>query len=106
MTKLNFVAVYAKVHVCMFMESNIQAAFTKTGIVPYNPNVVMVEMMAPSLETSTTSLLLLGLASPVQEVVNLISHHNTWKQKRQETEESSEAIDTTAASLSSTYTPV
>jgi len=64
-TKLNFLAVYTKAHVRAFTENNIRAAFAKTGIVPYNPNVVTVEMMAPSLETSTTSLLPLGLASPV-----------------------------------------
>jgi hypothetical protein len=61
MMKLNFMAVYAKVHVRAFTESNIRATFAKTGIVPYNPDVVTVEMMAPSLETSTTSLLPLGL---------------------------------------------
>ena len=65
MTKLYFLAVYTKAHVCAFTESNIWAAFAKTGIVPYNPDVVTVEMMAPSLETLTTSLLPLGLASPV-----------------------------------------
>ena len=75
-TKLNFMAIYAKAHTRTFTKSNIQAAFAKTGIVPYNPGVVTTEMMAPSLETSTTSLLPLGLASPVREVVDLISHHN------------------------------
>ncbi|KAF8227778.1 hypothetical protein L208DRAFT_1040059, partial [Tricholoma matsutake] len=40
MSKLNFMTVYAKAHVCMFMESTICAAFAKTGIVPYNPDVV------------------------------------------------------------------
>jgi hypothetical protein len=75
-TKLNFMAVYAKAHTCTFTESNIWAAFAKTGVVPYNPDVVTTQMMAPSLMTSTTSLLPLGLASPVREVVDLISHHN------------------------------
>ncbi|KAH9161391.1 hypothetical protein EDB89DRAFT_1861634 [Lactarius sanguifluus] len=55
--------------------------------------------MAPSLETSTTSLLPLGLATPVCEVVNLISHHNVRKWKRQETEEG-------VAGGPSLYTPV
>jgi hypothetical protein len=78
----------------------------KTRIVPYNPDVVTMEMMAPSLEMSTISLLPLGVASPVWEVVDLISHHNAWKRRQQEMEESSEVADTTAASLSSSYTPV
>jgi len=85
-TKLNFMTVYAKAHARTFTESNIRAAFAKTGIVPYNPGVITTEMMAPSLETSTTSLLPLGLATPVHEVVDLISHHNARKRKHQETE--------------------
>ena len=106
MTKLNFLAVYTKAHVRAFTENNIRAAFAKTGIVPYNPNVVTVEMMAPSLETSTTSLLPLGLASPVREVVDLISHHNAQKRKRQDMEEESEAVSIAASDPSSSYTPV
>jgi hypothetical protein len=84
-TKLNFMAVYAKAHTRTFTESNIRAAFAKTGVVPYNPDVVTTQMMAPSLMTSTTSLLPLGLASPVREVVDLISHHNARKRKHEET---------------------
>jgi hypothetical protein len=99
-TKLNFMAVYTKAHAHTFTETNIQAVFAKIGIMPYNPDVITMEMMVPSLETSTTSLLPLGLASPIHNVVDLISHHNAWKCKWQETEE-----DPTASSLSS-YTPV
>ncbi|KAH9173140.1 hypothetical protein EDB89DRAFT_1850569 [Lactarius sanguifluus] len=60
--------------------------------------------MAPSLETSTTSLLPLGLATPVCEVVDLISHHNARKRKCQETEgvEPKQAV----AGGSLPYTPV
>ena len=65
-TKLNFMAVYAKIYICTFTENNIQAAFAKTEAVPYNPNVVTTEMMAPSLKTLTTRHLSLTLATPVQ----------------------------------------
>jgi hypothetical protein len=104
-TKLNFMAVYARAHVRTFTERNIRAAFAKTGIAPYNPDVITTEMMAPSLETSTTSLLPLGLASPLREVVDLISHHNARKWKRQETEEAGESPQRAAVSPAS-YTPV
>lgn len=103
-TKLNFMAVYAKAHTRTFTESNIRAAFAKTGIVPYNPGVITTEMMAPSLTTSTTSLLPLGLASPIREIVDLISHHNARKRKRQETEELQP--EQGAAASSPPYTPV
>jgi hypothetical protein len=109
-TKQNFMAIYAKAHVRAFTESNIRAAFAKTGIVPYNPDVVTEKMMAPSLETSRTSLLPLGLASPVREVVDLISHHNARKRKWQEMEmddfDSAEALATPTISPSPPYTPV
>ena len=36
-------AVYAKAHVRAFTETIIRAAFSKTGIVPYNPDVVTTE---------------------------------------------------------------
>ena len=69
--------------------------------------------MAPSLETSTTSLLPLGLASPVHGLVDLISHHTARKWKCQEMEESAETPHTkspgtwtTAGFPNSSYTPV
>jgi hypothetical protein len=99
-TKLNFMSVYAKAHICTFTEHNIRAAFAKTGTVPHNPDVITAEMMAPSLETSMLSMLLLGLATPVHEVVDLISHHNARKRKQQETDEAEEKANTTS------YTPV
>jgi hypothetical protein len=100
-------AVYAKAHTHTFTEANIRAAFAKTEIVPYNPNVVMTDMMAPSFTTSTTSHLPLGLATPVRKIVDLISHHNACKQKRQEFEEQqSEQPEQGAAASSPPYTPV
>jgi hypothetical protein len=99
--KLNFMSIYTKAHTCTFTESNIHAAFAKTGIVPYNPDVITAEMMAPSLEMSTTSLLPLSLASPMHEVVDLISHHNAWKRKQRELEDSEGQV-----TGGSPYTPV
>ena len=70
-------------------------------------------MMAPSLETSTTSLLPLGLASPMHGLVDLISHHTARKWKCQEMEESAKTPHTkspgtwtTAGFPNSSYTPV
>jgi hypothetical protein len=86
-SKINFLAVYAKAHVRAFTQANILAAFKKTGIVPFNPGVVTKAMTAPSLETSTSSLLLLPLASPVQELVDLISQHQARKRKQEDEDE-------------------
>jgi hypothetical protein len=76
-------AVYAKAHVWAFTESNILAAFKKTEIVLYNPDVVTADMMAPSFETSTSSLLPLGVPSPVRDIIDMISHHNAQKRKQE-----------------------
>src|SRR5882757_4592922 len=80
-SKTNFLAVYAKAHARAFTKENILSAFRKTGVVPFNPDVVTEAMMAPSLETSTSSLLPLQLASPVREVVDLISQHLAHKRR-------------------------
>jgi len=78
-SKVNFLEVYAKAHVRAFTKENILAAFKKTGIVPFNPDVITDAMMAPSLETSLTTRLPLSLASPLQEVVDLLSCHRARK---------------------------
>lgn len=79
-------AVYAKAHTCTFTKGNIRAAFAKTEILLTNPSIITVKMMAPSLKTSMTSLLLLRLASPICKIVDLISHHKAQKRKCQETD--------------------
>jgi hypothetical protein len=111
-SKLNFLSVYARAHAHAFTTANILAAFSKTGIVPFNPDVVTEEMMAPSLETSISSLLPLTLGSPVQEVVDLISHHQARKRKWEDDDASCQESQrgppqTPAVSHSSmAYTPV
>jgi hypothetical protein len=87
-SKLNFLSVYARAHARAFTTANILAAFSKTGIVPFNPDVMTEEMMAPSLETSISSLLPLTLGSPIQEVVDLISHHRARNHKQEDNDAS------------------
>ncbi|KAF8261090.1 hypothetical protein EI94DRAFT_1705808 [Lactarius quietus] len=69
------------------------------------------EMMAPSLEAAILSLLPLALTSPVQEVVDLISHHWAWKCKCKDEiryQESQQGPPQTSAisDPNTTYTPV
>ena len=40
MDKNNFLEAYGKAHVCALSPANIKAAFKKTGIWPFNPDVV------------------------------------------------------------------
>ena len=83
-SKVNFLEVYAKAHVRTFTKENILAAFKKTGMVPFNPDVITDTMMAPSLETSLTARLPLNLASPLQEIVDLLSCHRARKRSRED----------------------
>ena len=83
-SKVNFLEVYAKAHVRAFTKENILAAFKKTGMVPFNPDVITDTMMAPSLETSLTTRLPLNLASPLQEIVDLLSCHRAHKRSRED----------------------
>jgi hypothetical protein len=52
MDKNSFLTVYGKAHVRALTPENIKAAFKKTGVWPFNPNVVTAEMLAPSKDTS------------------------------------------------------
>lgn len=50
-SKENFLLVYSHAHQQALKPDLIAAAFRKTGVWPFNPNVVTEEMMAPSYET-------------------------------------------------------
>ena len=104
-TKLNFMSIYAKAHVRAFTKDNIHAAFRKTGVVPFNPDVVTDAMMAPSLETSTSSILPLRFTSPVQTMIDLISHHQARKRKREDDIHELEGQQRTPPSTPTTTTP-
>jgi hypothetical protein len=92
-TKSNFIGIYAKVHVRAFMPKNIKSAFAKTGIIPYNPNVMTMETMAPSIETSQRSMMPLPLVSPVRELASLIAERQACKRTASEMEHSPSAGD-------------
>ncbi|KIK74541.1 hypothetical protein PAXRUDRAFT_40352, partial [Paxillus rubicundulus Ve08.2h10] len=73
--KSNFISVYSKAHREALTPENIHAAFCKTGVWPFNPNVVTAEMMAPSLETSSSGHLPLPQPSPVWAVMGVIRQY-------------------------------
>ena len=47
--KMNFLAIYIEAHNKTLTPENIKAAFHKTGVIPFDPDIVTAEMMAPSL---------------------------------------------------------
>jgi len=67
-SKHNFLAIYGAAHIQALMPTIIQSAFRKTGIWPYNRDVVTASMMAPSHETSHQGNLPLTPTTPVRVV--------------------------------------
>jgi hypothetical protein len=71
-SKKNFLGVYAKAHLEALSKKNIIAAFKKTGVVPFNPDVITETMLAPSRTSSTQSGLPVPLTSPLRVMSDLI----------------------------------
>ncbi|KAG2361618.1 hypothetical protein BDR07DRAFT_1377102 [Suillus spraguei] len=55
------------------MPETIHAAFAKTGVWPFNPDMVTKDMMAPSLVTSSIGHLPISQPSPVKVLATIIS---------------------------------
>lgn len=70
-TKENFLGVYGAAHIRALTPDTIKSAFRKTGAWPFNPGIITEEMMAPSLETSSTGSL--PLANLQKSPVRLVS---------------------------------
>ncbi|RDB27179.1 hypothetical protein Hypma_004386 [Hypsizygus marmoreus] len=73
--KSNFLGVYAAAHAKTLTKENILAAFKKTGIVPFDPNVITEEMLAPSLTTSIHGQLPLPMESPVRVMHDMLQRY-------------------------------
>ena len=71
-SKTNFLGIYGRAHFCALIPENIKALFHKTGVWPFNPGVITVEMMAPSKETLCEGYLLIILAMPVCIIAKLL----------------------------------
>jgi hypothetical protein len=54
---------------------NIKAAFWKMGVIPLNRDVIMEEMMAPSLESSSHSVLPIQQSSPIRLMAGMITDY-------------------------------
>jgi hypothetical protein len=84
--KLNFNTVYAKAYTRALTPENIKSAFQKTGIVPFNPDVVT---PAPSKETSSEAHLPVESSEGVKTIANMLRK----LQLREESEDASDSND-------------
>lgn len=77
-TKENFISVYGRAHRKALTPDTIKAAFRKTGVWPWNPDVVTEQMMAPSIETSLEGRLPLPQPSPVRAISLAMSQYRKF----------------------------
>ena len=77
-TKENFISVYGRAHRKALTADTIKAAFKKTGVWPWNPDVITEKMMAPSLETSLEGRLPLPQPSPVRAISLAMSRYHKF----------------------------
>ena len=71
--KGNFLQVISKAYITTLTPELIKTAFRKTGIWPFNPNVITADMLAPSKETSIQSHLPVPTSSqPVQILATML----------------------------------
>lgn len=72
--KGNFLTIYGRAYLRTLTPKNIKAAFRKTGIWPYNRDVISTAGMAPSKETLSEAHLPIKTSTDVQAVVSLLKH--------------------------------
>jgi hypothetical protein len=77
--KTNFLSVYAEAHSKTLTPSNIKAAFRATGVIPFNPDVVTEEKMAPSLETSIQATVPIRQSSPIEKMSEMVLDYMDYR---------------------------
>lgn len=68
-TKNQFTGLFGKAYLLAFTPDTIRAAFSSTGIYPFNPDVISPNQLKPSETTSTTAAFPLQQTSPVRAVM-------------------------------------
>ena len=105
MDKNNFLAIYGRAHVRALTVDNIKAAFKKTGVWPFNPNVVTKEMLAPSKETSCEAKLPIPPDDPTVNIIATMFQKLSMIKEGQETDDvHNPTSDTPAVAGSSNLT--
>ena len=64
-TKESFLKIYGEAHIKTLTPELVWKVFEKTGVFPFNPDIIPQEMMAPSKETSLEGPLPLAPSTPV-----------------------------------------
>ena len=70
-SKHNFLKIYGAAHIHALTQETIHSAFRKTGIWPFNCDVVASAMMAPAKETSLQAYMPIPLTTPQKIVIDI-----------------------------------
>jgi hypothetical protein len=70
--KANFMLVMSQAYTRAFTPDNIQSAFRKTGVVPFDPSAINATSMSTSTETSVKGSLPIRQPSPIQEIADAL----------------------------------
>ena len=97
--KTNFLELYRNVHLAALTSENVQAAFWKTGVWPFNPAVVTDETLAPSKPTSQQSNLSITLPTPLRVIADLFQKLSL-EDDLETVDEASEGSDSASEPLS------
>ncbi|CAK5270739.1 unnamed protein product [Mycena citricolor] len=81
-TKAEFLTVWSPAYKAAFDEKTVQAAFRVTGVVPFNPNFVSAEQLAPSQATSTCGEFPMLQPSPVRRITQAMALHHPTRLER------------------------
>ena len=73
-SKETFLTIYGTAHTRTLSPALVKKAFEKTGIWPFNPDVISTEMMAPSKETSQKGYLPFTPSTPIRNTARQLKH--------------------------------
>jgi len=88
--KTNFLT---EVHAKTLTPANIKAAFCKTGIIPFNPNVVITDMMALSQTTSTHATVPIQQSGPIKMMSEMVLDYINYQRIVMSSSNSTDAED-------------
>ncbi|KAF7965694.1 hypothetical protein HWV62_42229 [Athelia sp. TMB] len=72
--KEHFAGVFGRAFLAAFTVPTVLTAFEKTGIHPFDPNVITAQQMKPSLPSSIVGALPLPMPSPVKKILEVFDH--------------------------------
>jgi hypothetical protein len=91
--KSNFLSVISNAYTRALTPGNIRTAFRKTGIYPFNPNVITPDMLAPSKETSLESHLPVETSEGTKIFADMLRKLRSAEEVESDSSDSNESLD-------------